>query len=70
MSLLRPTIRCRADRQLCLAYRTQQRYFSRSKPVASPAPGAADAEVQAARKYCVELLAYVFMVPCYAVGYG
>lgn len=62
MSLLRPTIRSCAGRPICLAYRTQ-RHFSQSRPVTSPAPGAAEAEVQAARRYCVELLAYGYHTP-------
>lgn len=79
MSLLKPMIRpSRADRHICHLYRArrrlqplQERYFSQTGPVGSPpAPGAAEAEVQSARKYCVDLLAYAFTFSDYSNSNG
>ncbi|OJJ37313.1 hypothetical protein ASPWEDRAFT_109231 [Aspergillus wentii DTO 134E9] len=54
---------CRADKHICSFTRPrrkiqspQKRHLSRSAPVASPVTGAAEAEVQAAHKYCIDLL--------------
>lgn len=75
MSLLKPMIRpSRADRHICHLYRAhrrlqpvQERCFSHTGPIGSaPAPGAAEAEVQSARRYCVDLLAYAFTFSDYS----
>ncbi|RHZ52677.1 uncharacterized protein CDV56_106115 [Aspergillus thermomutatus] len=62
MSLLEEIARaCRASTRSCCISQIrvqpqQRRHLSRSAPAASPASGAAEAEVQAARKYCSDLL--------------
>ncbi|PKX97556.1 uncharacterized protein P174DRAFT_439322 [Aspergillus novofumigatus IBT 16806] len=62
MSLLEEIARaCRARARSCPISQVrvqpqQRRHLSRSAPAASPVSGAAEAEVQAARKYCSDLL--------------
>ncbi|KAF7161477.1 hypothetical protein CNMCM5623_007048 [Aspergillus felis] len=62
MSLLEEIARaCRAGTRSCRISQIrvqpqQRRHLTRSAPAASPVSGAAEAEVQAARKYCSDLL--------------
>jgi NADH dehydrogenase [ubiquinone] 1 alpha subcomplex assembly factor 6 len=64
MSLLEEIARaCRAGTRSCRISQIrvqpqQRRHLTRSAPAASPVFGAAEAEVQAARKYCSDLLLY------------